>query len=72
MDKHTMINKSLLRLLWNHRFRRFPGGWKASGHSRVVKKATADKLIADGLARDMGDDLVLTPQGRTEISVSTE
>lgn len=67
-----MINKSLLRLLWNHRFRRFPGGWKASGHSRVIKKATADKLIADGMARDMGDNLVLTPDARAAINVATE
>lgn len=67
-----MINKSLLRLLWNNKFRRYPGGWKASGNSRVIKKGTADGLIADGYARDTGDNLVLTPEGRKEINVSTE
>lgn len=61
------MDKSILRLLWNHRFRRYRGGWKAPGHSRVIQKATADKLIADGLARDTGDNLNLTPEGRALI-----
>lgn len=72
MGKISMDNKSLLRLLWNHRFRRVPGGWKAPGHARVVKKATADKLIAEGLARDMNDNLVLTPTARKLINAPSE
>lgn len=67
-----MINKSLLRLIWNNRFRRVPGGWKAPGHSRVVKAGTANELIASGHARENGDFLNLTDAGKKEINVSVE
>lgn len=66
-----MVDKSLLRLLWNMRFRRAAGGFRAKGHSRLVKKETADKLFIDGLVTERNDELFLTEKGRKEIGLTS-
>jgi hypothetical protein len=66
-----MVDKSLLRLIWNMRFRRVSGGYRAKGHSRLIKKETADKLFIDGFATDRNDDLFLTEKGRQEIGLTS-
>lgn len=66
-----MVDKSLLRLLWNMRFRRTAGGFRAKGHSRLIKKETADKLFIDGFATERNDELFLTEKGRVEIGLTS-
>lgn len=66
-----MVDKSLLRLLWNMRFKRASGGFRAKGHSRLVKKETADKLFIDGFVTERNDELFLTEKGRKEIGLTS-
>lgn len=66
-----MVDKSLLRLIWNLRFRRTSGGYRAKGHGRLIKKETADKLFVEGFATDRNDELFLTEKGRVEIGLTS-
>lgn len=66
-----MVDKSLLRLIWNLRFRRAPGGFRAKGHSRLIKKDTADKLHVEGFTAERDDNLFLTEKGRKEIGLTS-
>ena len=66
-----MVDKSLLRLLWNNRFRRAAGGFRAKGHSRLVKKETADKLFIGGYVTERNDEIFLTEKGRAEIGLTS-
>jgi hypothetical protein len=69
--KSDMVDKSLLRLLWNMRFRRAAGGYRAKGHSRLIKKETADKLFVDGFVTERNDEIMLTEKGRLEIGLTS-
>lgn len=66
-----MVDKSLLRLLWNHRFRRTTGGYRARGHARLVKVDTIDKLFLQGVITTRNDEVFLTEAGRKEIGLTS-
>lgn len=71
MEKLNVVDKSLLRLIWNLRFRRTAGGFRVKGHNRRIKKETADKLFIDGFVTERNDELFLTEKGRKEIGVTS-